>query len=351
MKSEIDQVFTEKGINGYLVLGNGTHNPAMVYLTGGGHISNAVLVKKTGEEALLVVNSMEREEGARTGIRTKTFNDFKLFELIKAAGGDVSEAESQFIVAILQEVGLTKGKIVLYGQIEIAEKWEMLQKLSKRLPDLELIGDSGDSALGKVRLIKDLQELERIRQMGMVTTRTVDRVAKYIQSCQVKGDQICTEDGTPVTIGDIKKKIDLWLAEQGAENPEATIFAMGRDGGIPHSTGTDSDILRTGTPIVFDIYPCEKGGGYFYDFTRTWCIGYAPEQVQKLYENVLEVYNRLVTDLTVGTSCKQYQKWTCDLFEAMGHPTIQTNPKPRMGTSTVSATEWVCRCMRHPGSV
>jgi len=39
-----------------------------------------------------------------------------------------------------------------------------------------------------------------------------------------------------------------------------TIFAIGRDSGIPHSTGTPEDQLQLGQTIVFDIYPCEYGG-------------------------------------------------------------------------------------------
>ena len=87
-----------------------------------------------------------------------------------------------------------------------------------------------------------------------------------------------------------KRRINLWLAERGADNPEGTIFAIGRDAGVPHSTGTASDPLRLGQTIVYDIFPCEAGGGYYYDFTRTWCLGYAPDAVQALYQDVLDVY-------------------------------------------------------------
>ena len=93
-------------------------------------------------------------------------------------------------------------------------------------------------------------------------------------------DMLIGRDGEPVTIGQVKGLINLWLAERGAENPEGTIFAIGRDAAVPHSSGNPSDILRLGQTIVFDIYPCEAGGGYFYDFTRTWCLGYAPDDVQ-----------------------------------------------------------------------
>jgi Xaa-Pro aminopeptidase len=78
-----------------------------------------------------------------------------------------------------------------------------------------------------------------------------------------------------LTIGDVKRKINLWLAERDAVPSEGFIFAQGRDAGIPHSQGNPDDMLRLGQTIIFDIYPQERGGGYFYDFTRTWSLGYA----------------------------------------------------------------------------
>ena len=43
----------------------------------------------------------------------------------------------------------------------------------------------------------------------------------------------------------------------------------------------------------------EKGGGYHYDFTRTWCLGYAPEKEQKLYDDVRTVYDQLLSGMVV----------------------------------------------------
>jgi len=134
-----------------------------------------------------------------------------------------------------------------------------------------------------------------------------------------------------VTIGEVKNLINLWLAEFGVENPEGTIFAIGRDAGIPHSVGTPSDPLKLGQTIVYDIYPCEAGGGYFYDFTRTWSLGYATDEVQALYDQVKQVYDTLVRELQVNAPFSRYQERTCELFEAMGHPTIRTNPITEVG--------------------
>jgi Xaa-Pro aminopeptidase len=134
-----------------------------------------------------------------------------------------------------------------------------------------------------------------------------------------------------LTIRDVKAKINLWLAEHGAENPEDTIFAIGHDAGVPHSSGNPTDVLRLGQTIVFDIFPNEAGGGYFYDFTRTWSLGYATDEALKLYEQVLSVYQTLVSEMEVGKHFPHYQKRTCELFEAMGHPTVMSQPETEVG--------------------
>jgi Xaa-Pro aminopeptidase len=86
-----------------------------------------------------------------------------------------------------------------------------------------------------------------------------------------------------------------------------------------------------GQTIVFDIFPCEAGGGYYYDFTRTWCLGYAPDPAQALYEDVLSVYRQIMSELKAGELCRTYQLRTCELFEAQGHPTIKSNPETEDG--------------------
>ena len=118
--------------------------------------------------------------------------------------------------------------------------------------------------------IKDADEIERIRRMGKITTSVVGKVADYLTQQCVQNEVLVKPDGTPLTIAEVKSRINLWLAEKGADNPEGTIFAIGRDAGVPHSVGQDDQPLEVGKTIIFDIFPAEAGGGYFYDFTRTW---------------------------------------------------------------------------------
>jgi Xaa-Pro aminopeptidase len=86
-----------------------------------------------------------------------------------------------------------------------------------------------------------------------------------------------------------------------------------------------------GETIVFDIFPVEAGGGYHFDFTRTWCLGYAPEETTAIYNDVLDVYNRIMGKLEMNGMCREYQQFTCELFEGKGHPTIASNPETQEG--------------------
>jgi len=199
------------------------------------------------------------------------------------------------------------------------------------LPGIDFIGQVGDSILLRAMSTKDEDEVERIRRMGGITVEVVGKTANYLRNHAVQDNMLVKEDGSPLTVGDVKRRISMWLGALGAENPHGVIFAAGRDAGIPHSSGQESGRLRLGETIVFDIFPCESGGGYHYDFTRTWCLGHAPDDVQKIYDDVLSVYKKIMGELRIGGFCKGYQDRTCELFEQQGHWTIKWKPQTQEG--------------------
>jgi Xaa-Pro aminopeptidase len=331
MKSDLDALMRENNLDALLVTGPAQHNPAMVYLTGGGHLTNADLIKKLGETAVLFYQPMERDEAAKTGLPTKNFAEYDLPKLLNQSGGDYTQAIVKRYKLMLAELGLDSGHVALYGRSEIGVNYAIFSALQRELPGLTLIGESDDSVLSLARLTKDDTEIERIRRMGAITTQVVGLTADFITTHSVRQGILIKPNGEPLTIADVKRRINLWLAERGADNPEDTIFSIGRDAGVPHSSGKPTDTIGLGQTIVFDIFPCEAGGGYFYDFTRTWCLGYAPDEVMELYETVQSVYTKISGQLAAGKPFKDYQQMACDIFSAQGHPTIKENPNIQAG--------------------
>ncbi len=333
MKSDLDALMQTRNLDALVVLGNAEHNPPMYYFIGGGHVSDALLVKKRGEEPILFYNDMERGEAAKSELTTRPFSEFDLAELQKQANGDSLLALAMRLQKILEDFDLTRSCIGVYGQVEFSSAFGMMMKLKSLMPDVEFVVEAGmDSIFLMAMEIKDESEVERIRKMGKITTEVVRRVQNLLTNSDVRNDEVLLkEDGSPLTIGDVKSKIELWLAELGAENPEGTIFSIGHDAGIPHSTGNPTDFLCLGQTIVFDIFPCERGGGYFYDFTRTWSLGYAVPEAQELYNQVYEIYNKLADEFDLNAPFKDYQRITCEYFELKGHTSPLNTKAPLNG--------------------
>lgn len=327
MKKDIDRLMRENDLAALLIVGPADHNPFMYYFTGGHHISEAELVKLCGKKPVLFHNPMERDEAAASGLKTVSYDHYKFRELLKQAGGNEIKFHTLLYKKMFADLGLLKGRVMFYGKADAGLAYELAKSIHRSLPGLEFVGDMMHAVLPTAMQTKDTDELERIRRMGVITTRVVGRTADFLTSHKAKNGRLVKRNGKPLTIGEVKSNINLWLAEAGVENPEGTIFSIGRDAGIPHSTGNPTDELRLGKTIVFDIYPCESLGGYFYDFTRTWCLGFAPDDVQKLYNDVKSIYAKVVSELKVNTPGSTYQKRTCELFAAMGHPTIEQNPQ------------------------
>jgi len=312
MKSDIDALMDERNLDAIIVLGNAQYNPPMYYLTGGGHVNSAILIKKRNEEPILFCNVMERDEAMKSGLTVKPLRYSPTEEFLNETGKQA-----------LIDIGVTSGRVGLYGEANISVALAIIDHLTQALPDLTFVGEeNSDNIFMYAMESKDQAEITRIRKMGSITTEVVGLTADYLTSRDVREDEVLLkEDNSPLTIADVKRKINLWLAERGAVPSAGYIFAIGSDAGVPHSQGKPGDLLRLGQTIVFDIYPQEQGGGYFHDFTRTWSLGYATPEAQKLYDDVHSVYDTVVENLDLNVAFKEYQKLTCDEFHKLGHNT------------------------------
>jgi Xaa-Pro aminopeptidase len=311
-----------RDLDAILVVGNAENNPPMYYLTGGGHVSSAVLIKKQGEAPVLFCNSMERDEAAKSGLTVVPMK-YAPMEMF------LTEVGQQALV----DAGITSGRVGVYGNANVSVTLAIMDYLNQAMPGLAFVGEGiSDNIFVSAMESKDQAEADRIRKIGAITTEVVGLTADYLTSRDVREDEVLLkEDSTPLTVADVKQKINLWLAERGAVPSEGYIFAIGRDAGVPHSQGKPEDLLRLGQTIVFDIYPQEQGGGYFYDFTRTWSLGYASPEAQELYDQVQEIYNIVSDKLNMNISFKEYQRIVCEYFEAKGHQTPLTVDLPVEG--------------------
>src|SRR5512145_1179391 len=93
MKSDLDHLMAARNMVAIFVTGDAHDNPPRNYLTNGAAISGGLVIKKHGEAPVLVVNPMETEEAAKSGLTVYSYNDLGWAELVTQAEGNRSKAE------------------------------------------------------------------------------------------------------------------------------------------------------------------------------------------------------------------------------------------------------------------
>lgn len=329
MKQDLDHLMEERDLDAALVAGAMYGNPAMYYMTNGAGLTKGFVLKKRGEAPLLLCWPMEREEAAASGLETVNLGQYDFKAILKEMG-DRLDATVELYRRIFEDQGVS-GRVGFYGKTDRGRAWVLLNALDDRLEDIEVHGDFDATLIAEARATKDADEAERVREMGRRTCAIVDRTLDFLRAHQVEDGALVQDDGTPLTIGRAHEEINRFIAEQGLEDPEGFIFSIGSDAGVPHSKGRAEDVIELGKSIVFDIFPCEAGGGYFFDMTRTFCLGYAPPEVERAYEEIHECVEMLIAAYKTGEEARHYQQMTYDFFEERGHPTIASDSKTESG--------------------
>ncbi len=325
MKADLDRLMEEHGIDALMILPDESPDPYRAYLANGA-VTGALAIKKRGEPAVLIANVMEVDEAAKSGLKVYSVEDFDQ-SLLRREHGDQSDAwRAAWYRRIFDRLDI-RGKLGIYGVADVNTTLSTVRMLSQHLADrVEIVTDTvRQTVFDRAYETKDAVELERLRDVGARTSRVAIAVRDWIASHRASGEQVVQADGSPLTIGDVKRFLRLRLFEAGLEEDGTTIFAQGRDAGVPHSRGEDDQPLLLGRSIVFDLFPREPRG-YYHDMTRTWCIGYAPDEVRAAYDAVMEAYRRVVAACRLGDPTSKLQRLVCEYFESLGHPTVLNTP-------------------------
>lgn len=326
MKSDLKDILRKQDLDAIIITGMSSHNPAMNYFTGTHMFTKAYIVVTKDQEPMLFYRPMERDTAAKTGLKNICIDELPEGEIVGADGAPVKNGEAATLRKVLSTAGVDSGKIAISGRFEFGQFLDTIDAFRAAFPMFEVVGGSGDRVLTEARYTKDAEELAAIRAMGEIVVKIVGDIELYLRSCFVREGKLVTAHGTPVRIGEIKKMINLKLSEAGAENPEGTIFSIGRDAGVPHNAGEDDTQIEAEKTIVFDFFPC-RSSGYFFDFTRTWYIGTPPDWLQKTYDHVKEVHHAVAESARSGVPARDLQVKTCDMFEEMGYRTVRQDPK------------------------
>ncbi len=124
-----------------------------------------------------------------------------------------------------------------------------------------------DQDLGVLeRRAKDPQEVGWLREAQAVTEQAMAMACRVVARASAGAGGLLEHDGAPLTSERLRSIIDIWLLERGYENPTG-IVAGGPQGADCHEHGHGA--LRTGEPVIIDIFPRNKSTRYWGDCSRT----------------------------------------------------------------------------------
>ena len=328
MKRDVDQLMKERGLEAAIVLQGEHMSPTFRYLTGPRAHLKGIVVWRPGAKPYLVHHAMERDSAAATGFTLGDYGSLGWMKMLDQEGTQV-KATARLIQTVLDQLGV-RGRVLVEGVAQVGWYYHVLNHLRAIKPDLEIAEDLDPGLFEMARSTKDADEVKTVRTVASVCERAYARIREIIESGKLEGKKLKDAEGW-VTIGRLRREVRGIFFAAGLVEPHGNIIAMGRDAGVPHNEGNDGDVLEEGRPIVVDLYPAQENGGYYFDVTRTYCVGRAPKELKELHALVEDAVKTTVDHLAVGTPGRVYQENVCDLFEAHGHRTIRQDERVEEG--------------------
>jgi Xaa-Pro aminopeptidase len=153
-----------------------------------------------------------------------------------------------------------------------------------------------------LRMVKDDDEVERIRAAVLLGSSLFDRLVEVIRP--------------GVAELEVSAELEYAAAKAGAEGMSfPTIIAAGERSALPHGRASRQCIPASGFVV------CDFGvilGGYCSDMTRTLYVGRPPAEARRFYEAVLNAQQAAVDMIAAGRSAGQVDGAARKLLQKSG---------------------------------
>jgi Xaa-Pro aminopeptidase len=168
------------------------------------------------------------------------------------------------------------------------------------------------------RRAKDAQEVELLREAQSVTEGAMRMACELVARAEAGSGGVLTHDGDTLTAERVMSAIDIWLLERGYANP-GSIVAPGPIGADCHERGHGP--IRTGQPVIIDIFPQNKRTLYNGDCTRVVVHGEVPGEVAKMHDAVVRAKKAAIGATRAGVTGESVHRAAIEVITAAGYHT------------------------------
>jgi len=174
-----------------------------------------------------------------------------------------------------------------------------------------------DPELGVLeRRAKSESEVKALAQAQRMTEGAIRFACEMIASADADAKGELSAGGEPLTSERVQSEINAWLLEHGM-GTSGSIVAGGSEGADCHNRGKGR--LRTGEPIIVDIFPMDPSSRYYGDCTRSVVHGEIPDIVQEMHDATAKAKAAAFAVTRAGATGEQVHQAACDVFTQLGY--------------------------------
>lgn len=160
-----------------------------------------------------------------------------------------------------------------------------------------------DSLIHNLRLIKSSYEIEMIKKAQQITEEAYTEVLNYVKP--------------GVTEREIAIELEYLMRKKGADGVSFDLKTItGANTSLPHGVPGDN-VIKEGDFFLSDIGAVY--GGYHSDMTRTVAVGYATDEMYKIYNIVLEAQLKALESVKSGVKCGVVDETARNIIQMSGY--------------------------------
>jgi Xaa-Pro aminopeptidase len=175
------------------------------------------------------------------------------------------------------------------------------QEFTKKLSFLKLIPTRG--LVEEMRLIKDGQEVDRLKKAAQIGDRAFEDIVDFIKPGLAEYE--------------VANRLEYLIRAGGAQRSAFSIVVgSGHRASLPHAAPTDK-VLRAGDVIVLDYGVHFQG--YNSDMTRTLFLGRMTERQRNIYSVVLQAQIEALDSVRPGIKCSELDQVAREIIAREGY--------------------------------
>jgi Xaa-Pro aminopeptidase len=271
-------------------------------------VPDPFLYAEVGGKRSVVVSSFEagRIDELGLGIEVLTLEDAGMDELLKRGLGPY-ELPLELHLESCRRLGLQSAVTPLAFPLGVADHL--------RAEGIDLAADQ--PFFDGRRRVKNEHELAGIRRACRAAEAGLAVGVEMLRGAS-RANGVLVLDGEPLTCERVKLAVERAFGEHGAAADEF-IVSHGAQTAVGHEAGHGA--IAADDVVLFDLFPRDRESACHTDFTRTFAIGPASDELREYHRLAKEALDLAVAAVRPGVKGSDIHRSVCDFFHGHGYKT------------------------------